>query len=129
MNPISVVKSHASMVALLVCLGLLSGCATKSHNIYTWGSYQAQVNAYFKGTGSPEQQIAALQKSLPTSSQNISVPPGYHAHLGMLYGQLGRSDDMQIEFETEKLLFPESAPFMDFMLAKLNKNNSKKGAL
>lgn len=120
------------VLVLLVSI-TFSGCATK-RNMYNWGSYQDQVNAHFKSTGSPEQQIAALEKSMATSPKNHSaapiapVPPGYHAHLGMLYGEVGRIDDMQVEFETEKMLFPESAAFMDFMLNNMNKKN-KKGAL
>lgn len=118
------------LLVLLVSI-TFSGCATK-RNMYNWGSYQDQVYAYFKSTASPEQQIAALEKSMVKSTGangTMSVPPGYHAHLGMLYGEVGRVDDMQIQFETEKMLFPESAAFMDFMLNNINKKNNKKGAL
>jgi len=119
------IKSQKLGFAVSILIVVLSGCATKPPNMYSWGSYEPQVYAHFKSTASPEQQIAALEKNLPSSSNNISLPPGYHAHLGMLYGEVGRMDDMKKEFETEKTLFPESTPFMDFMLRKLN----TKGAL
>ena len=119
-----------NVFAVAAALALLSGCVAQPRPMYTWGAYQNQVNAHFKNTASPEQQIAALQKSLPKAPAIFTAPPGYHAHLGLLYGETGRMDEMQVEFETEKQLFPESAPFMDFMLNKLNKSKSKKvGAL
>lgn len=122
-------KLRSICFAMAVSMVMFSGCATKPHNMYSWGTYETQVYSHFKGTGSPEQQIAALEKSLPTSTQNVSVPPGYHAHLGLLYGEVGRVDDMKVELETEKMLFSESAPFMDFMLNKMSKNKNTKGAL
>jgi hypothetical protein len=122
------IKSCRICFAMAVAFLLLSGCANQPRNMYTWGAYQNQVYAHFKNTGSPEQQIAALEKAMAKSTTK-SFPPGYHAHLGLLYGEVGRMDDMQVEFEAEKLLFPESAPFMDFMLNKINTNNNKKGAL
>ena len=127
------IRLRSICVVMVISMVALSGCATKPRNMYSWGTYETQVYSHFKGTGSPEQQIAALEKTLPTSTQNVSVPPGYHAHLGLLYGEVGRVDDMKVELETEKMLFPESAPFMDFMLNKMSKNNTTnkntKGAL
>jgi hypothetical protein len=51
------------------------------------------------------------------------VPPGFHAHLGMLYSIAGKSDQMVAQFEDEKKLFPESATYMDFLLAKVKKGD------
>src|SRR5690606_41312665 len=44
--------------------------------------------------------------------------PGYHAHLGMLYAQIGRSDQVAQRFQTEAELFPESRPYMEFLLKR-----------
>ena len=70
----------------------------------------------------PEQQIGKLeedyQKARATSK---SVPPGFHAHLGYLYFGVGKLDQARQSFATEKSLFPESAVYMDRILAKLNK--------
>jgi hypothetical protein len=50
------------------------------------------------------------------------VPPGFHAHLGMLYSMTGKSNDqIAAQFEDEKRLFPESTVYMDFLLAKMKK--------
>ena len=54
--------------------------------------------------------------SLKIRSTGKAVPPGYHAHLGLLYLSMGKDDQMVQEFRTEKALFPESASYMDFLL-------------
>jgi hypothetical protein len=68
----------------------------------------------------PERQIELLEQDYQEArSQNKPVPPGFHAHLGYLYYQIGRTDEARREFETEKARFPESAVFMDRLLANL----------
>ena len=41
--------------------------------------------------------------------------------MGYLYFQIGKLDQARQEFETEKAEFPESAVFMDRLLANLRK--------
>lgn len=103
-----------ALFAGMFLLLTLGGCASQRPGLYDWGSYETQVYAYFNNSGSPEQQIAALEQRLQTNSSRS--PPGYHAHLGLLYGKVGRVADMQQQFNIEKSLFPEAAPFMDFLL-------------
>jgi len=47
------------------------------------------------------------------------VPPGFNAHLGMLYSEIGNHVGASAYFRMEKTLFPESSVFMDFLLARL----------
>jgi len=113
-----------SRTALVLALLALTGCASKQPPLYSWGSYQQQVYQYFKADGSKtsEEQILALQESAEkTRSSGAALPPGYHAHLGLLYAHAGKDDLVVQEFETEKALFPESAPYMDFLLRKVKK--------
>lgn len=94
---------------------LLAGCAGPK-SMYQWEGYQAQVYQYFKGE-SKEEQITALESGLEKiKAKGGSVPPGYHAQLGMLYLNTGKGDQMVKEFQTEKTLFPEATPYMDFLL-------------
>jgi hypothetical protein len=60
-----------------------------------------------------EQKAASLNKPLP---------PGFHAQLGYLYAQMGKTDLARQEYEKEKQSFPESAVFMDRLLG----NQAKK---
>jgi hypothetical protein len=72
---------------------------------------------------SPEMQVEMLEADYQKArSENRPVPPGFHAHLGYLYFQLGKLDQAQQELETEKAQFPESAVFIDRLLANLRKN-------
>ncbi|WP_213989195.1 DUF4810 domain-containing protein [Sodalis sp. dw_96] len=105
---------------------LLVGCATAPKNIYNWDNYQPTVYQYYQGgKTSPDEQIAALKESLEkTRATAKKVPPGLHAHLGLLYANTGRTDLAFQEFNQEKTLFPESAPYMDLLLSK-NKGETK----
>ncbi|HEV7817083.1 MAG TPA: DUF4810 domain-containing protein [Janthinobacterium sp.] len=117
---ITIIKS-AAMTLALVGAAVLSGCQTAPKTMYQWEGYQPQVYQHFKGE-SPEQQIAVMEKDLQTiSAKGNMAPPGFHAHLGMLYSIAGKPDQVVAQFEDEKKLFPESAVYMDFLLAKMKK--------
>jgi hypothetical protein len=81
--------------------------------------------SFLRGPGavSPEMQIERLEADYQKArAENKPVPPGFHAHLGFLYFQLGKLDQAKQELETEKAQFPESAAFIDHLLANLRKN-------
>lgn len=109
--------------ALLLVLLLLAGCASQPM-LYTWGSYEDLVYTMYAkpDKATPELQITKLEEDFQKArAKNKAVPPGWHAHLGYLYFQTGKLDQARQEFETEKQNFPESAVFMDRLLANLNK--------
>jgi hypothetical protein len=56
---------------------------------------------------------------LAVNAAHKPIPPGFHAHLGNLYFQLGKIDLARQEFETEKRLFPESTALVNRMTANL----------
>lgn len=98
---------------------LLTGCVQQPKMLYQWEGYQAQVYEFFKGEGSTEEQIDELEKGLQLiRAKGNTPPPGYHAHLGMLYARLGRDDQVRQQFETEKTLFPESTRYIDFLMSR-----------
>jgi hypothetical protein len=67
-----------------------------------------------------ENQLQNLESDYQSIKEsNEAVPPGFHAHLGYLYFQTGKTDQALQSFETEKSLFPESTIFMDRLIAKL----------
>lgn len=91
----------------------LSGCANTNKELYSWGTYEPQVYSYFKGE-SPEKQIDVLEKHLAeVKADGETPPPGFYAHLGLLYSKVGRESEMKTMFDMEKNLFPESAVFID----------------
>ena len=107
-------------IAILGACGLLlalTGCVSQPRTLYGWEEYQPQLYSYLKGEGSHEEQIAALEKGLQKMRARGQTPaPGYHAQLGLLYAQIGRTDQVVQQFTSEAELFPESKPFMDFLL-------------
>lgn len=108
--------SWALMASTLLVSGLLAGCAGPK-TLYQWESYQPEVYEYFKGEEPKEAQAEALERDLQKiKSTGKTPPPGYHAHLGLLYLSMGKDDQMVQQFRTEKVLFPESTPYMDFLL-------------
>lgn len=108
----------ASIAALAACV--LAGCQT-NQALYQWGDYQPQVYQQLKGE-SPNQQIEALEKDLKSlTAAGKKAPPGFHAHLGMLYSMVGRNDLVAAEFMEEKRLFPESATYMNRLLSTMGK--------
>lgn len=112
------IKSAA--VALLLALTMV-GCA-KNSGIYYWGSYESQIYALYSEPGKVpfEEQLEKLEADYQKArSLNTPVLPGYHAHVGYLYFQLGKLDQAYQSFQTEKQLFPESAIYMDRLVATL----------
>lgn len=103
---------------------LLTGCATQQQPLYYWGDYQPQVYAHFTKDKGPEEQIANLEAGLEKArASGKPPPPGYNAHLGILYAQGERQDQMIKYFEAEKTLYPESSAYIDFLLRKFKQPN------
>ncbi len=99
---------------------LLVGCVQAPKSIYEWGDYQSTLYQYYQQdkTG-PQEQLQALQKVIEQAkAKDKPVPPGLHAQMGLLYSKTGNIEDAFQQFEIEKKLFPESTPYMDFLLSK-----------
>jgi hypothetical protein len=109
------------LIALAGLSLLLAGCSTPT--LYTWGHYEDLVYTTYSSPGKapPEMQIGKLEQDYQKArAANKRMHPGFHAHLGYLYFQTGKLDQARQEFETEKAEFPESAVFMNRLLANLN---------
>ena len=113
-------KTKSSFLVLIVAT-MLAGCAGKPL-LYQWGSYEEQVYAMYSDTGRVpiEEQLQDLESDYQKArAADKPVPPGYHAHVGYLYFQMGKVDQALQSFETEKTLFPESAVYMDRLIARI----------
>lgn len=98
---------------------LASGCATRPQPLYHWGDYQAHLYGHLARSTSPSEQIVKLEGGLEKArAQGRKVPPGYLAHLGILHAQIEHPDQMLKYFEAEKVLYPESGAYIDFLLRK-----------
>ena len=98
-------------------LAIFFSACESSPSLYSWGSYELQVYAYLNGESRGE-QLAALERDLERiEAGGKAVPPGFYAHLGLLYVEMGNDAEAIACFTMEKALFPEAAVFMDFLLA------------
>jgi hypothetical protein len=95
----------------------LFGCKT-TDPIYYYGEYPKAVYSYFNVNDvSVSQQITILEGVVEQAGgNNKPVPPGLHAHLGMLYFEAGNTAQGLTNFEQEKALFPESVAYIDFLI-------------
>lgn len=113
--------TRAALPALVAAL--LGGCAA-APTLYHWGSYESLIYARYAAPGklAPEQEIEQLEKDRQQAlAAHSRMPPGWHAYLGTLYFQVGKADQAQQEFVSEKAEFPESAVFIDRLLANLSR--------
>jgi len=103
----------------------MGGCVSQSTSLYAWGKYEDLIYAAYSNPGNmtPEQQVEALEQDFRQArASRQRLPPGWHAHLGFLYSELGKPDQARQELQTEKAEFPESAVFVDRLLANLAKS-------
>ncbi|WP_295004220.1 DUF4810 domain-containing protein [uncultured Dechloromonas sp.] len=123
-------RTHPKQGPLLLTALLaatLAGCATRQQPLYYWGNFQDQQYAYFKGDKGPEDGIQNLERVREEArSRGRPVPPGFQAHLGMLYGQTGRTDLFEQNLLAERQQFPESAVYVDFLLKKQQKQEGSR---
>ena len=105
---------------LALALGLAGAGCTSTH--YDWGNYEDSV---YDVTVRPDSfdlgaEIDALEQQIEkTKNKDRPIPPGVHAHVGYLYTVSGNGDAARGHYEAEKALYPESAKFMDMLLARL----------
>jgi hypothetical protein len=102
---------------------ILVGCAQPVPPLYQWGSYEGQVYAMYiePGKASPEDQLIRLEADLQRArAAQKAMPPGFHAHMGYLYFQLGKRDQALGSLRTEAALFPESKVYMDRLIARIS---------
>lgn len=98
---------------------LLSSCASQS--IYYWGHYQDLLYDQYQtpGKATPEEQVLKLEEDIEKArSKNKPLPPGFYAHLGYQYLQMGRTAEAKESFDAEKRQFPESAVLMNRFTSK-----------
>src|SRR3954467_2216755 len=116
---------HSAAVIAVLAFG---GCGGPV-GLYDWGSYDTSVRALYDPTAvgniSIEQQINHLQTEIHQTETHAKpntpsrVPPGKYAHLGFLYTMSGDKASAKNCFDAEKTLYPESAVFIDGLLARM----------
>lgn len=117
------VSPVAARVIVVACIAVLSGCAAKGPGpLYMWESFpRQQYRMLLRDGASPTEQIQLLEAHAEKArGANAALPPGFRAHLGMLQLSVGNPQRAKDLWQAEKSAFPESAPYMDQLLRKLD---------
>jgi hypothetical protein len=107
----------------MLALFILAGCAAKGPGpLYLWDTFPRQQYATLLKEGAdPLEQIRLLETHAEKArAAGSALPPGFRAHLGMLYGESGNAQRARELWQAEIVAFPESAPFMDRLLKRLD---------
>lgn len=113
-------KQYSIYLLFIGIILFLNGCQSQRNTIYYWDNYQENLYNYTQSDKtSHTEQIQSLEHIIEKAkSANKTVPPGLHAHLGLLYFTAGNPDKAIEQLEIEKSLFPESKTFIDFIERK-----------
>lgn len=112
-------------LALLATVLALTGCANKAPpTLYGWNGYEKNLDTYFRNDSeSLDTQAKLMEDDLQKMrAADKAIPPGYQAHMGLLYGKQGDMARFQQHLQAEKTQFPESETFVDFLLRKFKSN-------
>jgi len=115
-------RAHPPKLVAAIAMGsALVGCTQAPPRLYHWEAFQGQLYEHFKAdSSSPEEQLRILGAQLEKArARGAALPPGFRAHLAMIYLRLGRDGEAKQELEAEKANFPESAQYMDFLLKRM----------
>jgi len=120
MRAAAVVRAAALSAALAA-----AACATKKPAaLYDWGDYEHSIYRMYcePGAFDPAAEVHKLETQIEdTLAHERKVPPGVYAHLAMLCESAGDAPGAAGYLRAEKAAFPESAAFVDGMLARMSK--------
>lgn len=99
----------------------LVGCAHAPKPLYLWEGFpRQQYETLLQRDANFEEQIRGLQAHAEKArAQGAALPPGFRAHLGMLYLTMGNLGEARNLWQAEKAAFPEATPYMDQLLQRL----------
>lgn len=117
MTATSIVRWFLAASAVVVA----AGCAHREPPLYMWENFtRQQYDALSRDGGKIEDQLRQMEAHAEKAkAENAELPPGFRAHLGMLQLNMGNTDRARELWTDEKLVFPESAPYMDQLLKRL----------
>ncbi len=109
-------------VLALCLIALTVGCAQPVKQMYIWEDFpRQQYNTLLRSGANQDDQIRTLQAHAEKARANgATLPPGFRAHLGMLYLGAGNIGEARSQWQAEKVAFPESATYMDQLLKRID---------
>ena len=108
----------------------LSGCeSARQSNLYYWdGAYADSIYKYLGRESDVQAQIDAMEQTAQKAyAAQKQLPPGFYAHLGLLYYDQGDFARAKNNFDAEAKLYPESRPYIRFLTDKKAADSNLKG--
>lgn len=105
---------------ILVPVLLLAGCSNNK-TLYEWSNYPSSLLSYYKSPGELaefEKKLAAIIEKGEASGR---VPPGMYAEYGYVLLESGNATEALVYFGRERDRWPESAPLMNNLIARISK--------
>lgn len=105
------------------CIAVLAGCAHKAQSpLYMWEAFpKMQYDTLLRPGVTPLEQVGAMEAQAEKArAAGAALPPGFRAHLGMLKLSAGDVDQARQLWQAERAAFPESTPYMDQLLKRLD---------
>ena len=122
MGPAMIARTTRLVIACAMCAAFV-GCANKPRPpMYMWETFpKLQYDALLRPGIPPMEQVAIMEvQAEKARATGTALPPGFRAHLGMLKLSGGDVDRARQLWVDEKTVFPESAPYMDQLLRRLD---------
>lgn len=112
------------MKIVAVVLTVLCACSCAHQNKYYWGNYDSSLYHYYKSPENSEDYETDLKTVIEKAEAKKKVPPGIYAEYGYQLMLKKDWDGASANFEKEKALWPESAPFMDSLVKRVQEMKS-----
>lgn len=118
----AVLSSSSRLLAGASVLWLAACAHAPKPPLYMWENFPRQQYASLLGeSAGPEGQIQAMEAHAEKArAAHAALPPGFRAHMGMLYLSTGNASMAREMWQAEKAAFPESSAYVDSLLRKLD---------
>jgi hypothetical protein len=121
-------KGNLSIQVMLImlCLIACSGCAAGPKPIFYWGDYDNCLYSHY--SNNEDEKSFESMKTIVTKAEkdNLRIAPGIYAEYGFMLYNHGQPAMAVQYFKLEEKNYPESAPLMQQLIARIEKKQEEK---
>lgn len=123
--------TSSARLVVVGCVVMLAACAHTAPPLYLWESFpKMQYDSLLTHGNSSQEQVGVMEAQAEKArAVGAALPPGFRAHLGMLKLSAGDPGRARQLWQAEKTAFPESSPYMDQLLKRLDAPAKKEASV